>query len=132
MTTSAYNTPLTQDGFRTFCAKAAVVMAEDAFTLAQDMGASLTTKIEAAKWFAKMADYEPKTNTVLNTGAGFQLIINYSSSAPEAMEVIGSGTTVDMPSISHDVPDYITLRPPRNAQFIDPDGEDTVHTAEVG
>lgn len=62
----------------TFKAKAAL-MAEDMLEetyLAAKQSDSVGTKLEVAKYLTKIADLEPRTNAVQQTGPGFSITIN--------------------------------------------------------
>lgn len=81
----------------------AEVLAEDimleAYHAAKDPEASNAFKLEAAKWLTKIADREPKQNTMA-PGTGFSLQINIPSTTPG-----GQAQTID-----------ITAAPPPGAE----------------
>lgn len=112
-------TDATPQAFREFCSAAATVMAEQVFDMATKDDVGLTTKMDAAKWFAKMADYEPKQNVAIGSGAGFSITINIPGSDPQTVAV---GTTIDGEVVAEppllDAPPHVK-QTARNKAFMD-------------
>jgi hypothetical protein len=108
-------------------------MAEQVFDKVSTDDVGVATKMDAAKWFSKMADYEPKQNIMANAGSGFQLVINFNGSKPEAL----GGITVDQqpdtatnPSLLDSPPAYIALHIPNNTAFMTAYDTDELQPAE--
>lgn len=96
----------------------AEVLAEDimleAYHAAKDAEASNAFKLETAKWLTKIADREPKQNTMA-PGTGFSLQINIPSQTPN-----GQTQTIDITATPPPAPtthDLIPTSPPMEGEY---------------
>jgi len=78
--------------FRAKCALAAEDLIGDVYVLAKAKDTGLTTKLDAAKWFAKMGNLEPKEEkSSALLGAGFSITIDMGDGKSVTLSSNGQG-----------------------------------------
>jgi len=84
--------------FRLQTAYMAEDLAKDVYRIAKSNEATFLQKLETMRTFAKLADLEPKANTVATTGPAFSISINLTPPPPKE-KVIDGTAQVDVPGI---------------------------------